>query len=182
MLTSLCISFWNILLGAYLSGTFFWYIGSQAMDYVALSVHIFLEHSSGTSVPRLGTRLLSRFVLVCHDGVQPLLSLLYDGLFLVLERSFAFFQVADGYQCRKIRLIESNAKCNYPKKLTCKRTLRQVFLSVWCPLSSYDPMPPPLHSHCIPVYSILIHTGKGGEGGGRANQRQGYRGNSPQSQ
>jgi hypothetical protein len=115
--------------------------------------------------------LLSRFVLVCHDGVQPLLSLLYDGLFLVLERSFAFFQVADGYQCRKIRLIESNAKCNYPKKMTCKRTLRQVFLSVCCPLSSYDPMPPPLHSHCIPVYSILIHTGKGGEGGGRDKVR-----------
>ena len=74
--------------------------------------------------------LLSRFVLVPHDGVEPWLSPLYDGLFLVLERSFAFFQVADGYQCRKIRLIESNAKCNYPKKLTCKRTLRQVFLSV----------------------------------------------------
>jgi hypothetical protein len=28
---------------------------------------------------------------------------------------------------RKIRLIESNAKCRYLKKLTCKGTLRQVF-------------------------------------------------------
>jgi hypothetical protein len=74
--------------------------------------------------------LLSRFVLVPHDGVEPWLSPLYDGFFLVLERSFPFFQNADGYQRRKTRLIESNAKCNYPKKLTCKRTLRQVFLSV----------------------------------------------------
>jgi hypothetical protein len=44
--------------------------------------------------------------------------------------------------------------------------------------------PPPLlwpHTpltHCIHVYSILTHTGKGG---GRANQRKGYSGNSSQS-
>jgi hypothetical protein len=31
---------------------------------------------------------------------------------------------------RKIRLIESNAKCIYLKELPCKGTLRQVFLSV----------------------------------------------------
>ncbi len=29
---------------------------------------------------------------------------------------------------RKIRLIESNKKCLYLKKLTCKRTLRKVFI------------------------------------------------------
>jgi hypothetical protein len=28
---------------------------------------------------------------------------------------------------RKIRLIESNAKCRYPKKMSCKGTLQQVF-------------------------------------------------------
>ena len=32
------------------------------------------------------------------------------------------------YTRRKIRLIESNAKCRHLKKFTCKRTLRQVFL------------------------------------------------------
>jgi hypothetical protein len=97
--------------------------------------------------------LLSRFVLVCHDGVQPLLSLLYDGFFLVLEKSFAFFQVADGYQCRKIRLIESNVKCNYPKKLTCKRTLRQVFLSIFeAPSPPLTQCPPSLHT--VYVYTV----------------------------
>jgi hypothetical protein len=30
----------------------------------------------------------------------------------------------DGVPRRKIRLIESNAKCHYLKKLTCKGTLR----------------------------------------------------------
>jgi hypothetical protein len=41
---------------------------------------------------------------------------------------------------RKIRVIESNAKCRYLKKLTCKGTLRKVFyLSEALP--SYDPPP-----------------------------------------
>ncbi len=34
-------------------------------------------------------------------------------------------------RCRKIRLIETNAKCCHPKKLTCKGTLRQVFIRVY---------------------------------------------------
>jgi hypothetical protein len=58
---------------------------------------------------------------------------------------------------RKIRLIESNAKYRYLKKLTCKGTLRQVFYL------SEAPSPP---------MTPLIHTGKGG-GGERANQREG---------
>ncbi len=39
-------------------------------------------------------------------------------------------------------------------------------LSVWGRLPSYDPklLPPPPSAHCIRVYSILIHTGKGGGG------------------
>jgi hypothetical protein len=36
--------------------------------------------------------LLSRFVLVRRDAVQPPLSPLYDGPFLVLERSLHFFK------------------------------------------------------------------------------------------
>jgi hypothetical protein len=40
---------------------------------------------------------------------------------------------------RKIRLIESNAKC-YLKKLTCKGTLRQVFICL---------RPPPLVGFCL---------------------------------
>jgi hypothetical protein len=33
--------------------------------------------------------------------------------------------------CRKIRLIEGNAKCRHLKELTCKGTLRQVFIRVY---------------------------------------------------
>ncbi len=33
------------------------------------------------------------------------------------------------YTRRKIKIIEGNAKCRHLKKLTCKGTLRQVFLS-----------------------------------------------------
>jgi hypothetical protein len=40
--------------------------------------------------------LLSRFVLVRHDAVQPPLSPLYDGPFLVVERSLHFFKVQIG--------------------------------------------------------------------------------------
>jgi hypothetical protein len=36
--------------------------------------------------------------------------------------------VKEGVGCRKIRLIESNAKCRYLKKFTCEGTLRQVFI------------------------------------------------------
>ncbi len=37
--------------------------------------------------------LLSRYVLVRHDAVQPPLSPLYDGPFLVVERSLHFFKI-----------------------------------------------------------------------------------------
>jgi hypothetical protein len=40
--------------------------------------------------------LLSRFVLVRHDAVQPPLSPLYDGPFLVVERSLHFFKLQIG--------------------------------------------------------------------------------------
>jgi hypothetical protein len=35
----------------------------------------------------------------------------------------------DRYVRRKIRLIEGNVKCRYLKKLTCKGTFRQFYLS-----------------------------------------------------
>jgi hypothetical protein len=47
-----------------------------------------------TSLPE--DLLLSRFVLVRHDGVQPPLSPLYDGPFLVVERSLHFFKLKMG--------------------------------------------------------------------------------------
>jgi hypothetical protein len=49
---------------------------------------------SPTSLPE--DLLLSRFVLVRRDAVQPPLSPLYDGPFLVLERSLHFFKVRIG--------------------------------------------------------------------------------------
>ncbi len=47
--------------------------------------------------------------------------------------------MAIAYIRRKISMIESNAKCRYIKKLTCKRTLRHVFYLSEAPLS-YDPL------------------------------------------
>ncbi len=64
---------------------------------------------------------------------------------------------------RKIRLIECNAKCRYLKKSTCKVTLRQVFYLSEVSSPPLTPYSPPL-THCIRVYSILIHTTQeGGE-------------------
>jgi hypothetical protein len=60
-------------------------------------------------------------------------------------------------------------------KKTCEGTLRQVFIY----LRPRTPHPPPLHT-VYGVYSILIHTGKGGVGW-EFNQREGQRGNSSQS-
>jgi hypothetical protein len=45
---------------------------------------------------------------------------------------------------RKKRLIEGNAKCSHLKKLTCKGTLRQVFICLW----PRTPYPFPI-AHCI---------------------------------
>jgi hypothetical protein len=64
---------------------------------------------------------------------------------------------------RRIRMIESIAKCIYLKKLTCKGALRQVFYL------SEAPSPPPILAHTPPslhtvyVYTIYLFTqGKGG--------------------
>ncbi len=57
-----------------------------------------------------------------------------------------------------INYKDTNEKCRLLEKLTCIGTLRHasVYLSV-----AQNPMPLFL-THCIRVYSILIHTGKGG--------------------
>ncbi len=60
------------------------------------------------------------------------------------------------------------------KKFTCKGTLRQVLICLR-PKTPY-----PLLTHCIRVYSMLIHTGKGG-GGGELNHREEDSGNRSQS-
>jgi hypothetical protein len=49
---------------------------------------------SPTSLPE--DLLLARYVLVRHDAVQPPLSPLYDGPFLVVERSLHFFKLQMG--------------------------------------------------------------------------------------
>jgi hypothetical protein len=66
---------------------------------------------------------------------------------------------------RKTRLIEINAKCRHPKKLTCKGILRQVFYLIEVPSPPMTPiLPPPLHF--VYVYTVYLFTqGRGGERG-----------------
>jgi hypothetical protein len=54
---------------------------------------------------------------------------------------------------RKIRLIESKAKCCYLKKLTCKGTSRQVFY-----LSEAPSLPMiPYSTHTYTLYKCIVH-------------------------
>jgi hypothetical protein len=55
----------------------------------------------------------------------------------------------DREDSRKVRLIESNAKCRYLKKLTCKETWQQVFLSVWGPFPFYDTIPHTVYTDTV---------------------------------
>ncbi len=92
-----------------------------------------------------------------------------DLSFVFVSSPIKCLEYAEGKRRRKIRLIESNAKCRHLKKLICKGTLRQR--------PEAHNIPPPLHT--VYVYTvILIHTGKGG---GELYQRKGYRGNRSQS-
>ncbi len=62
---------------------------------------------------------------------------------------------------RRIKLIEDNAKCRHRNKMTCKGTLRHVFICLW----TRTPYPPPLHTITFIHYIVLlIHTRKGGGG------------------
>ncbi len=57
-----------------------------------------------------------------------------------------------GIHRRKIRLTESRAKCRYLKKLTCKGTLRQVFICL---------RPPPLLGICLGWSSSFVGSESG---------------------
>jgi hypothetical protein len=64
--------------------------------------------------------------------------------------------------------INTKAKCRHLKKLPMKRLCGRC-LFFWGP----EPhTPPPPYTHCIRVYSILIHTGKGREGGRAESERR----------
>ncbi len=65
----------------------------------------------------------------------------------------------------RLDYLESNAKCRYLKKFTCKRTLRQVFFCLTPYSSLYT-----LYT-CI-QFTYSHREGRKG-GGGRANQREG---------
>jgi hypothetical protein len=58
--------------------------------------------------------LLSRYVLVRHDAVQPPLSPLYDGPFLVVERSLHFFKIQIG---SKVEVVSTHRlkPCHAPQ-------------------------------------------------------------------
>ncbi len=67
---------------------------------------------------------------------------------------------------RKTRLVEDNAKCWHLRKLTCKGTLRQVFIC----LSLRTPYPP---LHIVYVYTVYcIYSHKEGGGGVRPERRE----------
>jgi hypothetical protein len=101
--------------------------------------------------------------------------------------------ITDTYMRRKIRLIESSAKCRHLRKFTCKGTLRQVFICLRPPsllgyclgwssnivgsesgqiqcvkflqnMVSTRPHSPPTPSQPVTV-SLYFDTGKGGRGG-----------------
>jgi hypothetical protein len=66
-----------------------------------------------------------------------------------------------GFWPQKDKTHRRQCKMSSSKKTTCKGTLQQVFIC----LSPRTPYLSPLE-HCIRVYSILIHTGRGGGGSG----------------
>jgi hypothetical protein len=68
--------------------------------------------------------LLSRFVLVRHDAVQPPLSPLYDGLFLVLERSLHFFKLQVGSRIETVSTHRLKP-CHTPENAQAAETPRR---------------------------------------------------------
>jgi hypothetical protein len=66
------------------------------------SPHQTSHHTTPSPISLPEDLLLSRFVLVRRDAVQPPLSPLYDGPFLVLERSLHFFKVQIGTRIETI--------------------------------------------------------------------------------
>jgi hypothetical protein len=70
---------------------------------------------SNTTLPE--DLLLSRFVLVRHDGVQPPLSPLYDGPYLVLERSLHSFKLQIGNRVDTVSTHRLKA-CHAPQDVS----------------------------------------------------------------
>jgi hypothetical protein len=64
-----------------------------------------------------------------------------------LHRRFSFLSLLDVQVLTNVRLIESNAKCCYLKKFTCKGTMRQVFYLSEAPSPPMIPYSPPF-THC----------------------------------
>ncbi len=95
---------------------------------------------------------------------------------------------------RKIKLIDSNAKCRYLKKLTCKGALRHVFICLRPPpfllvrkrVLQYTPAEYGLQNNSTPLppppvqYILYFDFGKGGRGGGGETERR-FEGNSSHS-
>jgi len=69
-----------------------------------------------------------------NEGLSPLPD---AGFFWICIDCQNFRNNKFGSDSRKIRRIESNAKCRYPKKLTCKGTLRPLL----CPHTPPPPLP-----------------------------------------
>ncbi len=79
--------------------------------------------------------------------------------------SFNFMPFLDGLlhgvKRWKIRMIESNAKCRYVKKLNMQRDFAAGVLSVWGPFPAYDPILPPPST----LYTSIQYTYSHEEGG-----------------
>jgi hypothetical protein len=81
------------------------------------------------------------------------------------KSSFLIGLFSVGLLLRKIRLIESNAKC-CNLKIDLLRDFAAGVLSVWGPLPSYDlKRPPPPVTPCIRVYGIHTYSHREGKGG-----------------
>jgi transposase InsO family protein len=68
--------------------------------------------------------LLSRFVLVRHDAVQPPLGPLYDGPFLVLERSLHYFKLQVGSRIETVSTHRLKP-CHTPEDTQAAEPLRR---------------------------------------------------------
>jgi hypothetical protein len=84
-----------------------------------------------------------------------------------IEYKYLIFLNAEHPQFLRTKIAGGEEGGLYQMSLSEKIDLQRDFaagvLSVWGPLSSYDHILPPL-THCIRVYSTLIHTGEGGRG------------------
>ncbi|MFO0007498.1 MAG: hypothetical protein ACK559_40930, partial [bacterium] len=69
--------------------------------------------------------LLSRFVLVRRDTVQPPLSPLYDGPFLVLERSLHFFKLQVGSRIETVSTHRLKP-CHTPEDTQAAEVVRRT--------------------------------------------------------